>query len=292
MEDIGHSRTPIASSCVLYILCISVWDTYRTTISNIMDGSRDMQKTDNLAQFLDGYVVRTNPFGRNSSGERAYRRAERLVAALHILTNHVPSQEPARSEARRVSLGLLSNLLALRDEMRVSVSPAFRAVQASVRELISLVRALSTSGYISFQNAGTVIEALDELGNFLMASQRSSLSESVTFSKDDLLGVHDPVIHPTPARATSSGARFRRVSDKTRRSIKDKMSDMNGTLDRRAQAVLEILKSQGTIGIRDIASNFPEYSEKMIQRELARLIALGRVKKIGFKRWSKYSFVQ
>jgi len=82
------------------------------------------------------------------------------------------------------------------------------------------------------------------------------------------------------------------VSDKIRRSIKDKMSDMNGTLDRRAQAVLEILKSQGTIGIRDIASNFPEYSEKMIQRELARLIALGRVKKIGFKRWSKYSFVQ
>ncbi|HCM43585.1 MAG: hypothetical protein UY39_C0023G0009 [Candidatus Kaiserbacteria bacterium GW2011_GWC2_49_12] len=271
---------------------MSVWDIYETTIDNIMDGSRDIQKTDNLAQFLDGYIVRTNPFGRNSSGERAYRRAERLVAALHILTNHVPPQEPARSEARHVSLGLLSNLLALRDEMRVSVSPAFRAVQASVRELISLVRALSTSGYISFQNAGTVIEALDELGNFLMASQRSSLSESVTFSKDDLLGVHDPVIHPTPTRPTFSGIRSSRVSNKTKLGIKDRMSDTNGTLSRRAQSVLEILKSQGTIGIRDIASNFPEYSEKMIQRELAYLIKLDRVKKVGFKRWSKYSFVR
>src|SRR3989344_6011719 len=64
------------------------------------------------------------------------------------------------------------------------------------------------------------------------------------------------------------------------------------TLDRRSRAVLETLKNQGTIGIKDISSNLPEYSEKMVQRELAHLIALGRVKKMGFKRWSRYAFVR
>jgi len=256
-----------------------------------MDRSRGIQKTDNLAQFLDGYIVRTNPFGRNTSGERAYRRAERLVAAVHILTNHVPSREPARSEARRVSLELISNLLALRDEMRVSVSPAFRAVQASVRELISLVRVLSMSGYISFQNAGMVVEALDELGNFLTASQRSTLSESVTFSKDDLLGM-DSIVRP--ARDSSS---------KPKQIVKDKdlsdvsftlgkgLSDSNETFNRRTYVVLDILRLQGTMGIKDIASNLPEYSEKMIQRELAHLVGLKRVKKSGSKRWSKYTHI-
>ena len=70
------------------------------------------------------------------------------------------------------------------------------------------------------------------------------------------------------------------------------MSDTDETLNRRAQTILGILKSQGIIGIKDISSNLPEYSEKMIQRELAHLIVLGRVKKSGFKRWSKYAFVR
>ena len=270
-----------------------------------MDGRKDIQKADYLSKFLDNQVIRTNPFGRNASGERAYRRAERLVAAVHILTNHVPTEGPARSEARRAGVGLLSNLLALRDEMRVSESSAFRVVQASVRELISLVRVLSISGYVSFQNASTVIEALDELGNFLMASQRSTLSESVTFSKDDLLGGDGLSTHATSLRKPALGAQ---VSHGPSRgsvpSLKDKaaskgssrtagqMSDTDETLNRRAQTILGILKSQGIIGIKDISSNLPEYSEKMIQRELAHLIVLGRVKKSGFKRWSKYAFVR
>jgi len=265
-----------------------------------MDDKKDIQRADYLSKFLDSQVIQTNPFGRNASGERAYRRAERLVAALHILTNHVPAQEPSREEARRAGVGLLSNLLALRDEMRVSASPVFRAVQASVRELISLVRMLSVSGYVSFQNANSVIEALDELGNFLTASQRSTLSESVTFTKEDLIGGDGLVTRANASRKASTPAVFDRAAG----SVKDKITikdtyktkeletETQQTLDRRSQAVLETLKNQGTIGIKDISANLPEYSEKMVQRELAHLITLGRVKKMGFKRWSRYAFVR
>ena len=237
--------------------------------------------------------------------KRAYRRAERLTAALHLLTNHVPFQEPSRVEIRRVGVQLLSNLLDLRDEMRVSTSPAFRAVQASVRELISLVRVLSTSGYISLQNASIVVETLDELGNFLTVSQRSTLSESVTFSKDELLGTEGSGMSLMPVRKSASetdksqvqGRRMGQII-KDRKSIKDisrtddKGQHIEQALDRRGLAILDILRSQGVIGIKDIASNLPEYSEKMIQRELVRLVSLNRVKKIGFKRWSKYAFTQ
>jgi len=269
-----------------------------------MDGRKDIQKTDHLSRFLDDQVIRTNPFGRNTSGERAYRRAERLVAAIHILTNHIPAEEPSRVEVRRIGVNLLNSLLALRDEMRVSESPGFRAVQASIRELISLVRVLSISGYVSFQNASVVIEALDELGNFLTASQRSTLSESVTFSRDDLLGSEGLSVRTAMRKASTALSRTPRSKSKSSpedikdiKSIKDNtdltpVSDMEETLNRRSEAILGILKSQGSIGIKDIASNVPEYSEKMVQRELAHLIALGLVKKTGFKRWSKYEFVR
>ena len=264
-----------------------------------MDDRKDIQRTDNLSKFLDSPVIQTSPFGRNASGERAYRRAERVVAAIHILTNHIPAQEHSRIRARGVSLELLSNLLALRDEMRVSTSLIFRAVQASVRELISLVRVLSVSGYLSIQNATSVIEALDELGNFLISSQRSTLSETVAFTKEDLIGSDAPITRTTFSRKPSSvGTPHSPGGIKSDAILKDisrtggKISDIGHILDRRTQIVLETLKSQGTIGIKDISSNLPEYSEKMVQRELVHLVALGRVKKIGFKRWSKYAFVR
>jgi hypothetical protein len=54
---------------------------------------------------------------------------------------------------------------------------------------------------------------------------------------------------------------------------------------------MEILRVGGALGIKDIAANLPEYREKMIQRELLDLAAKGRIRKIGLKRWSKYSLV-
>lgn len=51
---------------------------------------------------------------------------------------------------------------------------------------------------------------------------------------------------------------------------------------------MDILKFGGILGIKDIASNLPQYSEKMIQRELASLVQKGFVQKTGAKRWSRY----
>jgi hypothetical protein len=59
----------------------------------------------------------------------------------------------------------------------------------------------------------------------------------------------------------------------------------------RADQIIDILKVGGTLGIKDIVANLPQYSEKMVQRELALLVGAGRVQKMGAKRWSKYQAV-
>jgi len=63
-------------------------------------------------------------------------------------------------------------------------------------------------------------------------------------------------------------------------------------LSSRGDQIMEILKQGGTLGIKDISINVPQYSEKMVQRELAELVRLNRVRKVGAKRWSKYQIVQ
>lgn len=279
-----------------------------------MDGIRDTKSADQLSKFLEGHIVRTTPFGANASGEKAYRRAERLVAALYILSNHVPGDEPLRNAVRAKGVALLSNIIATRDEMRNPNSEKNKEALASIREIISLMRVLGVSGSISMQNAEVIIEALDELGNFLVASQRSSLSESTAFSKDDFLAGHLAMrgrgslrksallsertpaprisdIKDIPVSDTEAADDINRTKKDSKSSVSSRTQGQHAA-SVREQAILDILRSGGEFGIKDIAAHLPEYSEKMIQRELAGLVAVQRARKTGSKRWSRYSIIQ
>lgn len=270
-----------------------------TDVSTItMDDVKDIRNTDQFSRALNGHIVRTSPFGRNASGEKAYKRAERLVAAIHLLTSHVPQDEPVRQVIRKKGVQLLSNMLDLRDEMRGASSVKTRTVEATIRELISLVRVLTVSGFASFQNADVVIESLDELGNFLHAARRSSLSEDVILSRDDLLPASTPPQRKSPIASIGHGLLIGTPGKTTLSDIKDKIKNKQTSVYRtedvsvRAKNVLEVLHSNGELGIKDICSHFPEYSEKMVQRELLSLVAIKKVRKIGLKRWSRYSLAR
>lgn len=296
----------------LYNLISVIYGHIKDNRKHAMDEIRDIKKDDQIGRFLGTHIVRTNPFGRNISGEKAYSRAERIVSALHLLTNHVPQEEPVRYVARKAGLGLLSGILSLRDEMRVSNSSKTRVVQASIRELISLIRMLAISGFTSFQNSEVVLEALDELGNFLNVSQRSSLSENLSLRREDLMSgslsmdrsfSHTSAVRTSSLSQTQSGTSVSdikdidsvkdiNIKDKTRHPVR-KTENVEGVETRvRSQEIIGILQSGGELGIRDIASNLTEYSEKMIQRELSSLVEKQLVKKTGVKRWSRYSLVR
>jgi hypothetical protein len=255
-----------------------------------MDSIRDVQKTDSISNFIDTHTVRTNPFGENRAGDRAYRRAERIAAAIHLLTNHIDQDEPVSGAIRNGAVDLLREMLELRNEMRSPRSEVFGAVQSRIRHLISLVRILTVSGSVSMQNASTMVEALDELGNFMTAAQRSNLSESIAISKEDLLETKGPLLKS--ARVSIKDVKDRDdkqgmyVSDN---ATSDSSGDSHGRLSTRAQNIAETLQSRGSMGIREISSQLPEYSEKMIQRELILMIEAGKVRKTGEKRWSKYN---
>lgn len=250
-----------------------------------MDDIKDGQKGDNFSRFIDAQQVRTDPFGKNRAAERLYRRVERIVAALYLVTKHIPETEPLRLEIRSEGIGLLEKVLGLRDEMRAIESSSLISFESSIRRLISLVRILTAAGRASFQNAETIIGALDELVGFVSASQRSSMSETITISREEILGDTSPLIDRSSLKDVKDTRRITRDN-------KDKDSTGTASNTSRTEGIVSILRGAGGLGIKDISSRLPDYSEKMIQRELASLVRAGRVKKEGFKRWSKYSLVQ
>src|SRR3989338_900392 len=275
-----------------------------------MSDIKDTQKTNALSSFLDVQLIKTSPFLNNTSGERAYVRAERIVAAIFLLTNHFNYTDQIRESLRGKGMGLLSSILGLRSGLRSSGADLVQSVQATVRELISLMRMSAVAGYISTQNASEVIQALDDLGSLLVASQRSDLSESVVLRREDLIPkipeINQPLQQKERVNAIEGQEKIispiQTAETKTEILLQNKEKDLQKTENKisyrtqstkaRSQEVMEILKLNGRLGIKDIYSNMPECSEKMIQRELALLVSKGQVKKFGAKRWSLYELVK
>jgi hypothetical protein len=254
-----------------------------------MDNIRDTSKGDDFSRFIDAQVVRTDPFGRNRAAERLYRRAERICAALYLLTRHIAVNEPVRTEVRSQAIGLLENVLNLRNEMRAAESDALLSFESSVRKLISLVRVLTAAGFLSFQNADIVISALDELGVFVSSAQRSALSEGISLTREDIMGDTSPLIDRQFLRDIKDR---RPIKDRTTVTDTQVATPSRDVVVARAEGIMSILRAGDGLGIKEISARLPDYSEKMIQRELAVLVKNGKVKKDGFKRWSKYSLAQ
>jgi hypothetical protein len=256
----------------------------KTSYGSAQESIKDSQDVSNVLLILDSHTIRTNPFGANVTGENSYRRAERISAALHLVTNHVPEEEPLRSIIRNKGLELLSVILELRSGFRGPASEKGQSVLVAIRELISLTRLLAVSGYISVQNANAIAEALDELGSLMVVSQRSALAEQLTIS-------HDQLIPPTIQGGFSRLDRAHPIPRSPRRPLSAGEQSVAGSANQRSERIMDILKLGGMLGIRDIAANLPQYSEKMVQRELAELVTAGKVRKVGAKRWSRYQLL-
>lgn len=254
-----------------------------------MEQRKEGDKVSLMLNVLDFDSGRTTPFGKNTLGDNAYRRAERIAAAIHLLTDHISEEEPLRTEVRRLSTDMLSSILELRRGFRSSGGEAIATAQAQISHIVSLLRILTVVGMVSTANAEVLIGGLGDL-SALFESQRVSMSEDVSLSKEDL----------TPRSRMILAARGN-MPEKQKfekdMGVKDNISLSDRRVARtemsftKSNGVLMFLKSGDKYGIKDIASQMPEYSEKTIQRMLSELVSRGVVKKEGDKRWSRYSLI-
>ena len=247
----------------------------------------DSHNSKSISRFFGTSDVHADPFGANRSRERGYRRAERIVGAVFLATKHLPISESLSVSARMAATHILELLVSFQGETNDLDSAHSISIRASVRYLISLLRMLTIAGSVSMKNTTILIGALDELCAFLDSSKYSSFSEAASFSREDFLDV-DPgtLMDIKDKRVLKDSKKYKDVSDMSDNS---KKTARGATV--RSQNILGILRSGPEFGIADIASNLPEYSKKMIQRELAELVAAGKVKKDGLKRWSRYSII-
>ncbi len=191
------------------------------------------------------------------------KKTEKLVSALYLITSFFADLEPMKWRLR--DLG--NKLLGAKEGKNL------------VQEIVSLLTVAKNSGLISDMNYNIIHR---EFSNLLSSGDNLS----------DILKIEDKPQHqPTVDRAilppVSSIIRDKKYKPDFKEVPKDGAVALkkNG----RQSVILNLLKKQDEIMIKDVSPLIEGVSEKTIQRELLTLVKNGVLKKEGEKRWSRYS---
>lgn len=239
-----------------------------------------------------------------------FKKSERFVAALYILTELFPDPEPLKWELRSLGTSIGKDILSFRGRGSIFSKENVGDAFSSIIRAISLLELAHIANLISAMNLSIFRRELDALAAFIEGRGRSgaAMGENITFHEDFFRvpeqSRDEPLAKKGPQSLISETGRISSVVDgigrKARSDVKDtvlyKMSDTakghlaerNNKVDRK-QKILDVLRLRDIATIKDFSAVIVGCSEKTVQRELLKLVYMGLIKKDGDRRWSRYS---
>lgn len=213
-----------------------------------------------------------------------YKKTERLAKAIHLIAPAFAEEVSLRDRLNRIAIGLID----------AAIEPTASRRTALSRELLTLSSVLSlarTSNLLSPMNADLITQEarllLQEVAEY--EEPRLSLDEAPTLSALAKDALSREAAHAAPVarlRASPASAPLRGKGQ-----VKDTDLVPVTHIKDRSEAVMSVIRTRGSVSIKDISTMVRGVSEKTIQRELAALIQAGVVRKQGERRWSTYSLI-
>ena len=227
-------------------------------------------------------------------------KAKKLATALYMVTDKMADSDPIRTRARTIATEIFSNLSNIGH--RGFFGLIADEISGKISEMISLLEIASAVGTVSGMNVVVLTEEYRKLVSHMSGFLLESVKKETSVSEEEILAVKDNVIRdknytfkispltPTPQFKVLS----KNVSEMAK--IRQKLTLSRPKVERedkveRKNKVLSYFSKGREIGIKDVYVNFPGVSEKTIQREINRLVLEGVLRRVGEKRWSRYTLV-
>ncbi|MFA6227308.1 MAG: hypothetical protein WC631_02450 [Candidatus Paceibacterota bacterium] len=246
-------------------------------------------------------------FGDDSYGLFIYKKTERLVAGIYLLTNYLSDREALKWNLRESANTLLFKVLALSDRVW-GEDGINKEILVSIGEMFSMLNITKISSMISEVNYVIITNEFDKLAEFISSSSKNMSSAKIAFGSNLFDGDYNFIPTQTYQGRTLDGQKGlagnsgdfykgqKDIKDNHNSSVFNKMTDMKKSpteknikdKDNRQNIIVSMLKSGLHLTIKDFAQNIKDCSEKTIQRELLALVLKGVLKKEGERRWSKY----
>lgn len=207
-----------------------------------------------------------------------FKKTERIVSVVFYITQSVYEKDRYHTQIAGIedAARLLHDIVL--QSLNVRAHVAEESVQTVTHALITLeskLRVAQAMGVI----AAEVLQVIDnEMDSVLRALSR--------YSHEDQLLAERMAPAPTPSKpARKSAVSTPAVSATSSHTTATAQQD---TSNRRAR-ILTIIEAKGEVSIKDITDIITDVSEKTIQRELNAMIEDNQIKRIGERRWSKYT---
>ena len=245
-------------------------------------------------------------FSGDSYGLFIFKKTERIVSALYLLSSFMSDIEPMKNKIRTVAIELLDNAIGLSN--RIWGEDYFQKNLLKTLVETSILFDLSKSiNMISKMNHEIISSELKKMTNFLMESSNSYSSAKIAIEQNFFDGNYNYVSEQKnvlDSRGDKSldvkndyfGKGQIDIKDRQTNNVLDMMSvekhaltDKNQKDKRgRQDIIISMLKGGLKLTIKDFSKNIRDCSEKTIQRELLSMVSKGVLKKEGERRWSKY----
>lgn len=269
------------------------------------------------------------PLGQKLSHEAVFmnmsKKAEKISTALYMVTDLISVNDPIRHRIRECGVDLIAQTRSMSHSFSGDIYFVIARTINKSWEVISLVEVASSVGFISDMNARILKSVLIELISSLRDKQKresfnqiedlkigESLADQISLSKS-LFEVKEESVYKgqkesekmslikdkemsfiTPKQIKKSEAEVKQtqVIERPSYSHKEFSAFINKPKsNERRPKIIEIVREKGEVGVNDITTSFPDVSSKTIQRELTALVEENVLKRVGEKRWSKYSLI-
>lgn len=229
-----------------------------------------------------------------------FKKTEKITAALYLVSGLLKDDEPLKWELRDHGMDLLSSSFTASSSLPGDKNAVIQSLFTAALETISLLNVAKISNLVSDMNHRLLVREIDQIVGLLrdrLAQNAENagyiLSESF-FKTPDLFSSgfraeNDPqnLRHKNQSIITRSISAH--IGPRNQAISKGHSSGSHLKKTQRQQLILDVLKGQSGLTIKDFSKVIKDCSEKTIQRELLELVDKGVVKKEGERRWSRYS---
>jgi hypothetical protein len=230
----------------------------------------------------------------------AYKKTEKLATATYMVTGLFSDREPMKWSLRKKTGDLVSFMLGYKDIYFTERENFKQQTKTKILELVSFLEISRGAGLVSDMNFAILKQEFLNLLNVVEATslvRRESHPSHITKTFFDV--PKHVFVQPQPVQPIGHlSEEVTQVKDTYEYkkhphrsgSLVGFTSVKNGAVKpSRQDAILALLKKSGNVTIKDISNVIKNCSEKTIQRELIAFISAGLVKKVGERRWSRYS---
>lgn len=257
-------------------------------------------KDEILTQKDNGVSAALAVFIKDPTSWYLYKKSEKISKAFFLLTRHLSDEHMLKNHMREKALDLMARAQALLSNDKAVNETAYGVVLEAL-SLISLSDTALSAELQSERNHSIVVRELEtfikDLSTWARGRAASSYIPASLFDMSDISFAGQVASPPMYAEKGDflSGSSKKLVNRSQTMpqgmsgtaSTKKPPSDMRR--NSRQEAILQTIRGQGEVSIKNLVAVIKGCSEKTIQRELISLVNLGILSKTGERRWSRYS---